>query len=217
MTEAPLRVVLADDHPLFRRGLAALLIADARVALVGEATDGETAVAAALELRPDVVVMDLKMPGLSGIEATRRIAAEAPNIGVLVLTMLADDDSVFAALRAGAHGYLLKESDEEDIVRAIEAVHRRELIFGPGVATRVLAYFARPPLANVPFPELTDREREVLELIAQGLDNAGIERRLVVSPKTVRNHVTAIYAKLRVAGRAEAIVRAREAGLGGGP
>lgn len=209
-----LRVLLVDDHPVFRRGLAAAL--GDHLDVCGQAGSGEEAVELVGELSPDVVVMDLHMPGMSGIEATRRIAEVAPDAGVLVLTMLQDDDSVFAALRAGAHGYLLKEADEEDIVRAIEAVHRREAIFGPGVAERVLAYFARAAAVRAvqPFPELTDREREVLELIARGLDNREIERRLVVSPKTVRNHVTAIYAKLRVAGRAEAIVRAREAGLG---
>lgn len=209
-----LRVLLVDDHPVFRRGLA-IGLAD-HFDVCGEAASGEEAVLRVLELRPDVVLMDLHMPGMSGIEATRRIADTAPDVGVLVLTMLQDDDSVFAALRAGAHGYLLKESDEADIVRAVEAVHRREAIFGPGVAERVLAYFARAATSRhlQPFPELTDREREVLELVARGLDNREIERRLVVSPKTVRNHVTAIYGKLRVAGRAEAIVRAREAGLG---
>ncbi len=209
-----LRVLLVDDHPVFRRGLA-IGLAD-HFDVCGEAASGEEAVLRVLELRPDVVLMDLHMPGMSGIEATRRIADTAPDVGVLVLTMLQDDDSVFAALRAGAHGYLLKESDEADIVRAVEAVHRREAIFGPGVAERVLAYFARAATSRdlQPFPELTDREREVLELVARGLDNREIERRLVVSPKTVRNHVTSIYGKLRVAGRAEAIVRAREAGLG---
>ena len=209
-----LRVLLVDDHPVFRRGLAAGL-AD-HFTVCGEAASGEEAVELVAELAPDVVLMDLHMPGMSGIEATRVIADRAPDVGVLVLTMLQDEDSVFAALRAGAHGYLLKESDEDDIVRAIEAVHRREAIFGPGVAERVLSYFARAASARdvQPFPELTDREREVLELVARGLDNREIERRLVVSPKTVRNHVTSIYGKLRVAGRAEAIVRAREAGLG---
>ena len=215
MTEGALRILLVDDHPVFRRGLAAGLADHFDVS--GQAGSGEEAVELVDELRPDVVLMDLHMPAMSGIEATRTIADRWPEVGVLVLTMLEDDDSVFAALRAGAHGYLLKEADEADIVRAIEAVHRREAIFGPGVAERVLSYFARAASGRAaePFPELTAREREVLELIARGLDNREIERRLVVSPKTVRNHVTSIYGKLRVAGRSEAIVRAREAGLGG--
>lgn len=220
MSGSAVRVVLADDHPVFRRGLASVLSDDDRVELVAQAADGHEAIAAVREQAPDVVVMDLKMPGLSGIEATRRLSEESPEVGVLVLTMLDDDDSVVAALRAGAHGYLVKESDDEEIVRAIEAVHRRELLLGAGVASRVLAFFAGEaalgPAAGDPFPELTAREREVLDLVARGLDNAEIERRLVVSPKTVRNHVHAIYAKLRVTGRPEAIVRAREAGLGGG-
>jgi DNA-binding NarL/FixJ family response regulator len=211
----PLRVILADDHPGFRRGVAAIVSDADGLELVAEAGDGEEAVEVVLRERPDVVVMDLNMPGLSGIEATRRIAAETPEVGVLVLSMIDDDDSVFAALRAGAHGYLLKEADADEIVHGIVAVHRREAIFGAGIAARVLTYFARPPRAVTPFPELTGRESEILELIAQGLDNREIERRLVVSSKTVRNNTSSIYAKLRVAGRAEAIVRAREAGFGG--
>jgi DNA-binding NarL/FixJ family response regulator len=214
---APLRLVVADDHPLFRRGLVASLQEEPEVEVVAEAADGHEAVDAARAHRPDVVIMDLSMPGVDGIAATRAIAEELPGCGVLVLTMLDDDDSVVAALRAGAHGYLLKEADVEEILRAVQAVHRREAIFGAGVAGAVLSYFARAPrLPSSAFPELTGREAEVLELIAQGLDNAAIERRLSVSSKTVRNHTSSIYAKLRVAGRAEAIVRAREAGFGEG-
>jgi DNA-binding NarL/FixJ family response regulator len=186
--------------------------------VVGEAETGSEAVERALELQPDVVVMDLQMPERNGIEATRAIVAESPHVGVLVLTMFEDDDSVFAAMRAGARGYLLKGSDHDEIVRAIAAVSSGEAIFGPAIATRLMAYFAAspdgPPQA---FPELTAREREVLELIAQGRSNAVIAERLVLSQKTVRNHVSNIFTKLQVLDRAQAIVKAREAGLGTAP
>jgi DNA-binding NarL/FixJ family response regulator len=211
-----LRILLADDHPVFRSGLRLLLAAEADGAaeVVGEATNGAEAVERARELQPDVVVMDLQMPELNGIEATARIVAESPHIGVLVLTMFEDDDSVFAAMRAGARGYLLKGADQAEIVRAIRAVGSGEAIFGPRIARRVIDYFATERPAAVPFPELTAREREVLELIAQGRSNLDITRTLVLSPKTVRNHVSNIFTKLQVADRAQAIVRAREAGLG---
>ena len=186
------------------------------VELVGEAGDGEEAVTLARELQPDVVVMDLQMPRVNGIEATRQIVATSPHIGVLVLTMFQDDDSVFAAMRAGARGYLLKGADENEILRAVHAVGGGEAIFGPEVATKVIEYFTvpRPSHAMQAFPELTEREREVLELIAQGRNNGWIARHFVLSEKTIRNHVSNIFAKLRVADRAEAIVRAREAGMG---
>jgi DNA-binding NarL/FixJ family response regulator len=158
--------------------------------------------------------MDLHMPGLNGIDATRAIVAARPETGVLVLTMFEDDDSVFAAVRAGARGYLLKGADGDEILRAIEAVGGGEAIFGPSIARRVIEFMSRPPAARVPFPELTDREREVLELIARGLSNARIAEHFVLSQKTVRNHVSNILTKLRVADRSQAIVRAREAGLG---
>ncbi|HEY6069318.1 MAG TPA: response regulator transcription factor [Gaiellaceae bacterium] len=208
-----LRILLADDHPVFRDGLRALLAAAPDVEVVAEAATGEEAVASTLELQPDVVVMDLYMPSLNGIEATRQLVATSPHIAVLVLTMLEDDESVFAAMRAGARGYLLKGAGQDEILRGIRAVASGEAIFGPAIAERVLEYFSapRPP---EPFPELTGRERELLELIAQGQNNQEIARRFVLSPKTVRNHVSNIFTKLQVADRAQAIVRAREAGLG---
>jgi DNA-binding NarL/FixJ family response regulator len=211
-----LRVLVADDHPIVRDGLRLLLGSLPDVEVVGEAASGTEAVVAAASLQPDVVVMDLHMPELNGIEATRRLVQAQPSVAVLVLTMFDDDDSVFAAMRAGARGYLLKDADQAEIVRAVRAVASGEAIFGPAIATRVLGYFAaaKPAYVIPAFPELTERERQVLELIAQGQSNAEITRRLVVSPKTVRNHISNIFAKLQVADRAQAIVRAREAGLG---
>lgn len=211
-----LRVLIADDHPVFRRGLHAVLAGADGIEVVGEAATGEEAIAAAAELRPDVIAMDLHMPGLNGVEATRRIVADSPHTAVLVITMLDDDDSVFAAMRAGARGYLLKDADQSQILDAVRALSRSEVVFGPTIADRVLAYFASPRLLRpvVPFPELTEREREVLHLIAQGHSNDAIARRLFLSGKTVRNHVSNIFSKLQLADRAEAIVRAREAGLG---
>jgi len=210
------RILVADDHPLYRRGLAALLNAQRDWEVVAEEGDGLAAVTAARSHSPDVVVIDLNMPGLDGIEATRRIVADMPDVGVLVLTMYDDDGSVFAAMRAGARGYLLKGADQEEIVRAVSGVVGGEAIFGPTVARRIIDFFADPrprPTQSV-FPELTAREHEVLDLIAAGRSNADVAETLVLSPKTVRNHVSAIFAKLQVAGRSEAIVRARQAGLG---
>jgi DNA-binding NarL/FixJ family response regulator len=210
------RVLLADDHPTFRRGLGALFESLPDVEVVGEAADGESAVALAGELKPDVVVMDLNMPGVNGVEATRRIGAADPGVAVLVLTMLDEDESVFAAMRAGARGYVVKGADTEDVLRALASVARGDAVFGPAVASRVLSYLTRPLSARDPmlFPELSEREREVLELIARGLSNNEIARKLVVSPKTVRNHVSSVFTKLQVSDRAEAMTRARKAGLG---
>lgn len=212
----PLRVLLADDHPVFRKGLRALLTSLPGATVVGEAADGEQAVGLAADSAPDIVVMDLNMPGVNGVEATRRILADHPGTGVLVLTMFEDDDSVFAAMRAGARGYLMKGSDTDEVVRAIIAVGHGEAIFGPSVARRILAFLTRPLSAydEQLFPELTAREREVLDFIAAGVANADIAKRLFLSPKTVRNHVSNVFTKLAVADRAEAIVRARAAGLG---
>ncbi len=211
-----LRLVLADDHAVFREGLRAVLSVEPGMEVVGEAATGAEAVALATELQPDVVVMDLKMPVLNGIEATRQVVAASPHIAVLVLTMFEDDESVFAAMRAGARGYLLKEGSPDEIGVAVRAVSRGEVIFGPPVAKRVIEYFtqAKGRPAPPPFPELTDREREVLDLIARGDNNESIARRLYVSPKTARNHVSNVLTKLQVADRAQAIVRAREAGFG---
>ena len=215
----PLRVLLADDHPVFRKGLRALLDSLPDASVVAEAADGEQAVLLSAELAPDVVVMDLHMPGENGVAATRRIVAARPSTGVLVLTMFEDDDSVFAAMRAGARGYLVKGSDTDDVVGAIIAVGRGEAIFGPTVARRILSFLTRPLSAfdEQLFPELTAREREVLDLIAGGVGNLDIAKRLFLSPKTVRNHVSSVFTKLQVADRAHAIVRARAAGLGRQP
>jgi DNA-binding NarL/FixJ family response regulator len=211
-----IRVLVVDDHPTFRRGLGALLASLPEVELVGEAADGAAAVERAAALLPDVVVMDLDMPGLGGVEATRRIVAAQPSVAVLVLTMLDEDESVFAAMRAGARGYVVKGADTDDVLRALESVARGDAVFGPAVASRVLSYLTRPLSARDPliFPELTDREREVLEHMARGLSNGEIARKLVVSPKTVRNHVSNVFTKLQVTDRSEAVERARRAGLG---
>jgi DNA-binding NarL/FixJ family response regulator len=211
----PLRILIADDHPLVRRGLRAALGEMPGFAIVGEAATGREVVALAQELQPDVILMDLQMPDLSGIEATRQIVAVQPDARVLVITLFQDDDSVFLALRAGARGYVLKDADEDELATAIRAVAGGAAMFSPAVATRVLTLFATPRAATPEvFPSLTEREREILELIAQGLPNPRIALRLGISPKTVGNHVSVIFGKLQVADRAEAIVRAREAGLG---
>jgi DNA-binding NarL/FixJ family response regulator len=209
------RVVVADDHPIVRDGLRALIASLPDMDLVGEATTGREAVRAAVADKPDVIVMDLRMPDLDGAAATAEIGRVAPDVAVLVLTMFDDDESVFAAMRAGARGYVVKGASQQEIIRAINAVAAGEAIFGPGVARRVLGFFADPPRAAEPvFPQLSVREREVLDLIAAGLANAAIASRLGLSVKTVGNHTSAIFGKLQVAGRAEAIIRAREAGLG---
>ena len=209
------RVVICDDHPVFRAGMATVLQDLDGVDVVGQAADGEQALAVVAEHRPDVVLMDLRMPGIGGLEATARIRVEHPGTAVIVLTMDSDDDSIFAALRAGARGYLLKEADGLDIERAIAGVTRGEAVFGAGIAERVLAFFAsgRRPQAS-PFPQLSPREHEVLEMIAQGLDNQQIARRLVLSDKTVRNRVSDILAKVHARSRAEMVALARDAGLG---
>lgn len=213
MTE-PVRVLIADDHPLFRDGLTALLANGPGTELTGTATSGTEAVDMARQVQPDVVVMDLQMPALNGIEATRRIVADSPHIAVLVLTMFDDDDSIFAALRAGARGYLLKGADREQIRGAIQAAASGEVIFGADLAGRMLSYFTAAGTPPPVFPQLTNREREILELIAQGQPNAAIAARLHLSQKTVRNNVSNILVKLQVADRTQAIVRARDAGLG---
>ena len=209
----PLRVLIADDHPVFRDGLTALL-KSVGMEVIAEAATGNDAITATLEHDPDVVVMDIRMPGLDGIEATRRLRAEGSKAGILILTMFEDDDSVFAALRAGASGYILKDAEQDDLTRAIESIASGEVIFGGGVAEKVLTHFAQEPKSSA-FPELTDREREILELVATGANNSSIARRLFLSEKTVRNNVSNIFTKLQVADRSEAIVKAREAGLGG--
>jgi DNA-binding NarL/FixJ family response regulator len=210
-----IQVLIADDHPVFRFGLRALLSATPDLRVAGEAPGGQEAVTLAAALQPDVVVMDLNMPDLNGLEATRRILQTSPHIAILVVTMF-DDDSVFAAMQAGARGYLLKGAEPETTLRAIRTVASGEAIFSPTVARRVMDFFAhrQPHTPAQIFPELTDRERELLALLAQGLTNAAIAERLSISPKTVRNHVSNIFSKLQVVDRAQAIIRAREAGLG---
>jgi DNA-binding NarL/FixJ family response regulator len=215
---ALIRVLVADDHPVVRGGLVALLRTIPDLAVVGEVADGDAAVRGVQLLRPDVVLMDVRMPGLDGIEATRRIRSAVPETRVLMLTMYDDDATVFTAMQAGAQGYLLKEAEQAEIVRAIRAVVAGDAIFGPGVAERVLSYFAERPAktgTSYPFPELTERERVVLALLARGHATQEIAAELFLSPKTVSNNLTAIFAKLQVAGRAEAIVRAHERGVGG--
>jgi len=214
-----LRVALADDHPMFRAGLRMVLDSDPAVVVVGEATTGVEAVALAAAERPDVIVMDLNMPDMNGVEATRRIIAAGPGIGILVLTMVDDDESVFAAMRAGARGYLLKGAGPDEVLRAVRAVASGTAVFGPSIARRLIDYFGavRPQVPGVAFPELTEREREILNFVAAGERNTAIAQRLFLSPKTVRNHVSNIFSKLQVADRSQAIVRAREAGLGQPP
>lgn len=221
MPEQSIRILIADDHPVFRFGLRALLEAQADMVVVGEAESGETAVNLAQSLQPDVVLMDINMPGINGIEATKQITADLPQTAVLIITMF-DDDTVFTAMRAGARGYLLKGAQGEETLRAIRAVANGEVIFSPGVAEQMMAFFRRGGWTAAaagsekaaPFPELTPREREILELLAQGLTNPAIAEKLVLSPKTIRNQVSNIFSKLQVASRSEAIVKARGVGLG---
>lgn len=210
-----IHLLIADDHTLFRAGLHALLNLSPDFQVVGEASTGEETIAKAEELQPDVILMDIQMPGVNGIEATRRIVRTSPNIGVIVVTMFEDDESVFSAMRAGARGYILKEAGEDEVQRAIRSVAGGEAIFSPAIARRLVHFFSKPVISFDPvFPELTQREREILDLIAQGKTNAEITQGLVLSPHTVRNHISNIFSKLQVADRAEAIIRARDAGLG---
>lgn len=219
MPEEPIHVVLVDDHPVYREGLSMLLESMDGVEVVATAADGDEAIGVIDATQPDVVVMDVQMPRLDGIAATREVVARHPHLAIVVLTMSEDDETVFAAMRAGARGYLVKGASQHEILRAIRAVAGGELVFGAAVARRIAAYFAAGP-ASAPvaevFPQLTAREREVLDLLAAGRSNPQIAQSLFLSPKTVRNNVSNIFAKLQVADRAEAIVRARDAGLGRG-
>jgi DNA-binding NarL/FixJ family response regulator len=212
-----IRILIADDHPVFRYGMSALLSSVAEMEVIGEATTGEEAVALADTLRPDVILMDIKMPGINGIEATRQIARANPDIHILAVTMLEEDDAVFAAMRAGARGYLVKGADQHEVLRAIHAVASGEAIFGQAIARRMTHFFTAPSenALRKAFPDLTEREQEILLLIADGRGNAAIAQRLSLSEKTVRNHISNIFGKLQVADRSQAIVRAREARLGG--
>jgi DNA-binding NarL/FixJ family response regulator len=216
MTPTRIRVIIADDHPLFRDGLRAMFESEPDIELVGEAATGLEAVALAGRLKPDVALMDIKMPDLDGIEATRRVMAESPKTRVLVVTMFEDDDSVLTAMRAGARGYVVKGMRSADAIRAIRAVAEGEAIFSPAIAGRLINMLSGASQAAGPaaFPELTERERQTLQLIAQGHKNAVIAERLHLSPKTVRNYVSSILDKLQLADRSQAIVRARESGMG---
>jgi len=217
-----IKVLIADDHVFYREGVRALLSNSPEITVIGEASNGDEVIAKANELKPDVILMDIKMPGTNGIEATRKITQAEPKIGVLVITMFDDDDSVFAAMRSGARGYLLKDADKDELVRAIVAVERGEAIFSPAIAQRMIQYFTASPARQSAskksdeFAELTEREREILDLIAQGHNNTVISNKLSLSIKTVQNYVSSILTKLQVADRAQAIVRAREAGFGTG-
>lgn len=209
----PIRVLLVDDHRLFLAGLRLLIASLQECEVVGEATSGSMAIEMARELQPDVILMDVQMPDLHGIEATRRILRDSPHVGVLMVTMFDEDESVFLAMRAGARGYILKGADRQELQRAILAVANGEALFSPSVATRLMRFFGEPR-GDFPvdaFPDLTEREREVLSLIAEGAGNAAIAKRLDIRPKTVRNHVSNIFSKLQVADRAEAMARVREA------
>ena len=219
MTEpARIRVLIADDHPLFRDGLRALVERAPDLELAAEATTGIEAVELAATSQPTLVLMDLRMPGMSGIEATRRILERDPSLGILVITMSEDDESLFAAMRAGARGYIPKDADSAELLQAIRAAAVGEVIFGASIAHRMMTFFAAGRGATVaPFPELTDREHEILEQIAAGRSNGEIAQRLQITSKTVRNHVANVLNKLQVASRSQAIVRAREAGMGGEP
>ncbi len=207
-------ILIADDHPMFRKGMRSLLESLPDFEVTGEAATGQEAIQMAEDLQPDVILMDLQMPAIGGLEAIRIINGQSPNIHILVVTLFEDDDSVFSALRAGARGYLLKDADEDEMVRAIRSVANNEAIFSPAIANRVLSYFASSPmLPRALFPGLTDREREILKLLAQGDSNAQIAGKLFLSQKTVSNYVSNIFSKLQVADRAQAIIKAREAGI----
>ncbi|MFC5214889.1 response regulator [Streptomyces coerulescens] len=212
----PVRVLIADDHPVVRRGMTALLASLDGVEVVAEAATGEEALREAQLTRPDVVVMDIQMPAMDGVEATRRLAALLPDVAVLVVTMFEDDETVVSAMRAGARGYLLKGAQQEEILTTIRSVATGQFVMGPGIAARLLGYLdPAPRQAPPPFPELTAREREILDRVARGHSNARVAADLTLAAKTVANHLSAIFTKLRVSGRTEAVLLARAQGLGG--
>ena len=211
----PIRIMIADDHTLFREGIVALLNSMNGIEVVATVADGNQAVEYAAKLQPDVILMDLQMPGMNGIEATRQIIQTSPHIGIIVVTMFEDNDSVFSAMRAGARGYILKGAGQKEMLRAIQAVAHGEAILGPSIAARLMDFFKPAAQNNLPaFPELTERENEILALMAKGANNAEIALQLSISIKTVRNHVSNIFTKLQVTDRVQAILKARDAGLG---
>jgi DNA-binding NarL/FixJ family response regulator len=212
-----IRTLVVDDHNLFREGLIALLEAAEETEVVGEAGTGKEAIAQAEAVIPDVILMDIMMPDMNGIEATRRILANQPDIGIIMLTMLEDDDSLFAAMCAGARGYILKGADKKEVLQTVTAIAEGQALFGPAIASRLTKFFQRGEQAETavtPFSDLTDREREVLELIARGVNNQDIAQQMQITSKTVSNYISNIFNKLQVADRAQAIVKARDAGLG---
>jgi DNA-binding NarL/FixJ family response regulator len=211
-----IRMLIADDHTFYREGVRSMLMRVPDMEIIGEARTGDETISLATRLQPDVVLMDIKMPDTNGIEATRAILQAQPQIRILMVTMFEDDGFVFAAMRSGARGYVLKDANEEELVRAVRAVHRGEAIFSPAIAQRMIHYFAVLPatVSQLAFPTLTDRERDILQLMAQGESNTAIATRLSLSLKTIQNHVSSIFSKLQVADRAKAIIQARDAGLG---
>ncbi|MGW8319879.1 MAG: response regulator [Candidatus Promineifilaceae bacterium] len=214
-----IRLLVADDHALFREGLQALFSTTPGIEIVGEAASGEETVALAEELLPDIILMDINMPDMDGIQATRQVLLANPTIGVIMVTMLEEDAALFSAVRAGARGYVLKGAHHEELLQTVRAVASGQVLFGPSTASRIMGFFqdieaeVKPSQPEESFPELTPRELEVLYLIAQGANNQQIAERLVITDKTVRNHITSIFGKLQVADRAQAIIKAREAGL----
>lgn len=216
MSTEPIRLFIADDHALFREGIRALLAATADIVCVGEAATGGEAVQQIEVQQPDVVLMDINMPGINGIEATRRILRMGSGVGIIVVTMLEDDASIFAAMRAGARGYVLKGANHQELLQAIRAVAQGQVLLGPAIAARVTQFFARaqPSAGARPFPELTEREHEILELMSRHHTNSEIAQQLGIGDKTIRNHISNIFNKLQVVDRAQAVVKARQAGLG---
>jgi len=216
----PIRVLIADDHALFREGVNAILKSVSDIEIVGEAGNGQDALTLASDLKPDVILMDIQMPDINGVEATQRILEIHSDVGIIIVTMLEDDDSLFSAMRAGARGYVLKGADKAEMLKSIRAVASGEALFGPAIAGRLLNLFHNNPSQpkseslSTAFPDLTDREREILSFIARGDTNTDIAEQLTISLKTVRNHVSSIFNKLQVTNRAQAAIRARDAGLG---
>jgi len=218
MNNQPIRLLIADDHALFREGIRALLSATVDITCVGEAATGEAVIAQIDASRPEVILMDINMPGINGIEATRRILRQHPQAGIIMVTMLEDDASLFAAMRAGARGYVLKGANHLELLQAIRAIAQGQVLFGAAIATRIAHFFAKAQAqdAEQPLPELSEREREILALIARHYTNPEIAQQLGIGEKTIRNHVSNIFNKLQVANRAQAIERARQAGLDDG-